>query len=54
MVEFDEDVFGVWDVRVGDEVGEGVGGEVATVGDVSFDLALFWYWDRWMEVGSLA
>lgn len=41
MVEFDQYVFDVRDVRVGDEVGVGVGGEVPTVGGVKFDLAIF-------------
>lgn len=40
MVEFYDDGFDVWEVGVWDEVGEGVGGEVAAVGCLSLDLAL--------------
>ena len=35
VVECDDDVVGVWDMRVRDEVGEGVGGEMATTKHVT-------------------
>ena len=49
VVEFYEDVVGVWDVGVGDEVGEGVGREVAAVEEIFRACKLRSPWITWTE-----